>query len=68
MELKSPERFVSTAEARTLLGISRGSLYTLLKNGKIAARKLGGRTIIPESELRAFQDRLPPAFSNGKAA
>lgn len=68
MEIKTPDRMVSIAETRSILGIGNTSLYGLLKEGKIAARKIGGRTLIPESELRAFQDRLPPARGNGKAA
>jgi len=58
----SPDRLVSVAEARKLLGVGTTTVYSLVKRGEISARKIGARTVIPESSLRALQDRLPPAL------
>jgi excisionase family DNA binding protein len=42
-----------TMSARTI-GISRSTLYTLLKTGELRARRVGGRVFIPKVELRRF--------------
>ena len=42
-------------------GIGRTTLYSLIGEGKIEARKSGGRTLIPAVSLRAYLDSLPPA-------
>ena len=36
------------------LGVGRTALYALLKAKELKAIKLGGRTVIPESELQRF--------------
>lgn len=61
MNVSTPDRLVSIAEARKLLGVGNTTVFALMKRGEIAARKIGSRTLIPESELRSFQERLPSA-------
>lgn len=59
MNNPTPDRFVSLEETRRLLGIGQTKLFELLKTGELSARKLGSRTVIPESELISFQQQLP---------
>jgi excisionase family DNA binding protein len=65
MNIAPPDRLVSIAEARKLLGVGTTTVYSLMKRGEIAARKIGARTVIPESSLRTFQERLPAARKTG---
>ena len=39
-------------------GIGRTTLYSEIKAGRLKAVKLGKRTLIPDSEARAWQERL----------
>lgn len=55
------ERLLSIQEAKTLVGCGTTHFYGLIGSGQIAARKLGKRTLIPESSLRAFIASLPHA-------
>lgn len=50
---KSPgnKEYLSVADACELYGISRFTVYRLIESGKIAAGKMGRRTIIPRSEF-----------------
>lgn len=40
-------------------GIGRSTLYELMKEGRIKARKSGNRTLIPYAELEAYLASLP---------
>lgn len=40
-------------------GIGRSTLYELMKDGRIKARKAGSRTLIPYAELEAYLAALP---------
>jgi excisionase family DNA binding protein len=40
------------------LGIGRSLLYELFKSGEIRTIKIGGRTLVPESELRRYVAEL----------
>ena len=42
----------SPAEAAGLFGLSRSSLYAAIDRGEIRSVKLGGRRLIPASEIR----------------
>jgi excisionase family DNA binding protein len=42
----------SIAEALTLLGISRPTLYKMIAARKLRVFKIGRRTLVPESELQ----------------
>jgi excisionase family DNA binding protein len=44
-----------------LLGVSRSSLFELLRTGQLPAVKLGRRTLIRTSELRRFIANLASA-------
>ncbi|AWN39661.1 helix-turn-helix domain-containing protein [Methylobacterium durans] len=59
------DRFVSIKEARAMLGIGETTIYKLLNQRRIIARKLGGRTFISEAEIARFQASLPAAQFNG---
>lgn len=49
----------STREAAHRLSIGRTKLFSLLKEGKIKAVRLGTRTLIPVGELESFAATLP---------
>jgi hypothetical protein len=54
-------------EAVSASGLSRSMLYVAIGRGSLQARKCGARTLILDSDLRAFLRDLPP-FSNSDAA
>ena len=41
------------------IGIGRDTLYKLIRQGNLPARKLGRRTVVLESDLQAFIEALP---------
>jgi len=45
---------VDTRTAAKMLSISERTLYTLTKEGKIACRKVGWRSLYPVASLKAF--------------
>jgi excisionase family DNA binding protein len=49
----------SVREASRLLGVSRGTLYTVLNEGRIPAVKFGKWTLIPANGLRDWLSSLP---------
>jgi excisionase family DNA binding protein len=49
----------SVTEVTARLGICRQRVYDLINEKKLVARKLGRRTLILESDLRAFLEGLP---------
>jgi excisionase family DNA binding protein len=42
-------------------GLGRTSIYGLIAEGKLEARKAGGRTLIPAASLRSYLANLPQA-------
>lgn len=42
------------AEAADVLGISRGQIYVLLRNGTLSSTKVGGVRLIPRGALLAL--------------
>jgi len=52
------EKLYTVEEARQALKISRGTLYTLIKEKKLNPVKLGGRTLFTETELANFIEGL----------
>ncbi len=52
---------LSVRDACAAIGCGRTTLYSLIADGKIVARSLGSRTIIPTESLREFLGSLPPA-------
>ena len=59
------ELLVSTREAARRLGIGKTSLFYLLKT-ELGSVRLGGRTMIPVSELQRFAAALPRRLPSGK--
>jgi excisionase family DNA binding protein len=55
----SPVAAHSVTEVIARLGICRQRVYDLINEKKLVARKLGRRTLILESDLRAFLEALP---------
>ncbi len=52
---QSPEPLAySVAEAIRVSSIKKTRLYALIKEGRLEARKIGKRTIIPASSLRGL--------------
>jgi excisionase family DNA binding protein len=49
----------SVEESLALLGIGRDKLYKIIKAKQLPARKLGRRTLILASDLKAFVESLP---------
>jgi hypothetical protein len=52
---------VSAEDAFTALGIGRTKGFELIRNGRLAARKLGSRTLVEFASLRALVQSLPRA-------
>lgn len=52
---------LSLTDAATTLGLSKSRLYELLGEGVLAARKIGGKTVILTAELQRYVAELPPA-------
>lgn len=52
---------LSPADAAKALGIGKSTLFAILAAGKIKARKLGTRTLIPAAELSRYVEGLPEA-------
>jgi hypothetical protein len=53
--------FFSVRETEAILGISHASLYRLIVNGKLDARKLGNKTLITAESIERLATHLPKA-------
>ena len=51
---ETPKLAFTIAEACHAVGISRSKLYELIGDGRVEARKIGSRTIIPAESLKAL--------------
>ena len=49
----------STREAARTLGIGRSKFFALLKDGHFDKRKIGSKTVVTVTSVRAFADGLP---------
>jgi prophage regulatory protein len=66
MQVSSPEAdkrktdrlLVSIRDAAIALGVSRATIYKLLKIGKLKGVRLGGRSMIPTQVLRGYAESL----------
>jgi excisionase family DNA binding protein len=59
-----PEKLAFTLkEASAVLGIGKTTLYAAIANGRLAAVKLGNRTLTPASALHGWLASLPAARS-----
>ncbi|MEM6898805.1 MAG: helix-turn-helix domain-containing protein [Pseudomonadota bacterium] len=54
-----PKLAFTIPEACQAIGISRSKIYELIGHGRIEARKIGSRTVIPAKDLEKFIDELP---------
>ena len=55
------ERVTYTVEeAATLLGISRGSAYNLIRTGELNALRMGRRLVVPRIVLEELLGCVPP--------
>jgi len=59
LEPVSPPMLVSIREASEIAGIGKSTLWRLLGSGAFCARKVGNRTLIEYSSLRAWMESLP---------
>lgn len=48
------ERMFTVKEAMEVLNLSKSTIYRLVENGTIKAKKIGGSIRIPQAELRRF--------------
>jgi excisionase family DNA binding protein len=55
----------SINDACAAIGIGRTKLYSLISDGKLDARAIGGRTVIPAASLQKFVSTLPLAPIRG---
>jgi len=46
-----------TSEAARLLGIGYATLYRWIKEGKLIPLRVGGRTLIPKSEIERLKNK-----------
>lgn len=53
-DVTSNSRLLSVPEASNYLGIHRGTLYRLIKDGDLPIVKLAGRTLIRPTDLSAL--------------
>lgn len=51
---ETPKLAFTIAEACHAVGISRSKLYELIHEGRVEARKIGSRTVIPAHSLKAL--------------
>jgi excisionase family DNA binding protein len=49
----------SVAEAMHATGLGKNKIYDEISNGRLVAKKVGGRTIIAASAIGEWLDRLP---------
>jgi len=52
-------RAYSIPEVMCVLGLCRDSVYKLIREGRLPARKIGRRTVVLETDLQAFLEGLP---------
>ena len=65
MNSPTPILAFSISDACAAIGIGRTKLYNLIGEGKLEARAIGGRTVIPAEALRNFVANLPLAAIKG---
>ena len=59
--LDIPSRMLTIPEAVSISRIGRTVLYGLIRDGKLDARKMGRRTLVPAAALSRLLDKLPSA-------
>jgi excisionase family DNA binding protein len=51
----------------TAIGVHKSTIFRVIRSGELRAKKLGGRTIIPASEVDRWLDSLPDRELAGAA-
>jgi excisionase family DNA binding protein len=51
----------SVQETQTLINVSHATIYRLFASGRLAALKVGARTMVPAESIARFLDELPKA-------
>ena len=64
---RSDRRFFGPQEVADQLGTSRGFIYSLMEAGDLRSLKLGGRRIIPASEIDRLVEMADSSYTNGRA-
>ncbi len=57
--------YCSPSELASLLGLSRASVYNLLRAGVLTGKKLGARTVCPTGPALAYMASLPDVQFRG---
>ncbi len=57
---------VTVPEACRLIGAGRTTLYALVGEGRLVAKKLGARTLIDVASIESLADSLPRVGSGGR--
>jgi len=52
-----PADLLTIADVARLLGVSRGSVYSLMRNGELSPIRVGQRARFEPADIRAFIDR-----------
>ena len=65
--MSNAQRAVSLREVRERLGVSKTTLYRMVRRGDLTLRKMGGLTVVLSSELDHFLERLEPVVSKPDA-
>jgi excisionase family DNA binding protein len=59
----TPERLIPLAyrpkDAAAVLGVSRSTIYQMIAEGRLEARKIGAATVIPRASLLALFEAAP---------
>ncbi len=65
----TPEPLTYTVrQVATLLGLSLGSTYALVREGTIPATRLGGRWVIPRTRFHTWLDAITDAPADAVSA
>ena len=56
-----PRLLYSPAEVESLLGLSRATIFRLLRAGRLEGKKIGSRTVITAAPIERLIDGLPSA-------
>lgn len=56
----TPRLAYSVDEAADMIGISRRSIYELLRSGQLRSVKIGARRLVRRSDLDTFLEELEP--------
>ena len=59
--------FYDPNEAAQLIGIGYATLYRWIKKGALIPIKVGGRTLIPKSEIERLQKEINEKSSSNKS-